>query len=185
MNHFIKKCVAVAVVVAAAVVPLRSAHAWDEVCVHLPLWKAWFAAHFHVVHGFQAEPPGLPSAVWEVRDDGEHQSGAHVIPSIADNLFNRRDLVKRGKTAPAQIQSGAIRANQTRCVSIRHLPQGERFFVLVNVHGQHVRPYVYCGLHPSAGHPWYEQTRRPYSKMVYHAWGAVGNPRCEYREEQR
>ena len=185
MNHFAKKFAAIAVAVAALVVPFRPAAGWDEVCVKLPLWKTGFAAHFHVIHGFDAEPPGLPGAVWDVYDDGEYQSGGHVIPSIAENLINRRDLLNNSKTAPAQVQSGTIRANQTKCVSIRSFYEGERFFVLVNVHGRAGKKYVYCELHRSARDPWYQQTSRPYSKMVYHAWGVVGNPKCEYAEEQR
>lgn len=182
-----KKTAAAALVVALLAFPARSAGAWDEVCVHLPLWRTAFAAHFHVVHGFDAREPGLPAAVWEIRRGALGRTyGRNVIPSIRDNLHNRRELLNNEKTAARHIQSGSILANQTRCVSVSALPEGEPFFVLLDVHGKAGRRYVYCEIHERTArrHPWYHQMSRPYRKMVYHAWGGVGHPRCEYNNEE-
>ena len=186
MKHFFRKIAAVVFAVAALFAPVHSAAAWDEVCMRLPLWKTGFAAHFHVVHGFDGDVPGLPYAVWADEEVEENYwEGGNVIPPLRDELINRRDLLNYQKTASDQVQSGAIRVNQTRCVNISGMYDGEPFFVLANIHGKAGKNYVYCEIHPSAAavNPWYNQTDRPYRKINFEARGSVSSPKCEFTHE--
>ena len=186
MKQFFRKFAAAVFIFAALFAPVHPAAAWDEVCMRLPLWKTGFAAHFHVVHAFNGEQPGLPIAVWRiVQSPDDHEWGEYVIPSIQRNIINGGDLFNSDKLAYGQIQSPDIRVNQTRCVNITGLRPNEPFFVLLNVHGKSGRYYLYCDIHPSAAavNPWYNQTDRPYRKINFEARGVVGNPKCEFTHE--
>ena len=181
--------------------PVRNAAAWSEVCVHLPAWRTWFAAHFYVVHDFDAETPGLPALVLdrpppdashlppisEAIEELENQwqsEARRLLPWLPDVLRNNRGgLFNTGKEAYALKQSSTITAGQTRCVSIDDLRRGAPFFVLVDVH--HVDGLFYCEIQEDAArrNPWYPQQNRA-RKMVYVAEGRVFNPSCYYSWEE-
>ena len=155
-----------AVLTTLALAPLQEAAAWQRVCMKLPLWQTWFAAHFHVIVGFDTSDGRLPGA-----------EGYYLRNQLPKELGG--DPEKYAWGSPRK--SPSFRVNQSRCVSIEHVADGEPFFVYVQAA---VGKAVVCKTHHTNPNPWYHQQNRPYQELWYKAWGTSGHPRCEFTHEK-
>ena len=157
--------------------PTHNAVAWERVCVHLPLWDAWYATRFFVIHTFNKTPGKLPNRVLVGR--GTRQN--FKLP----NFGHLTESDRNARPANGRKSSPQFDVNQTRCESIKDVPNGQPFFV-------YITPYLgwsstLCKTHPSNRNPWYEQqnARGGREALVFHAWGTTGNAKCEFRHEAR
>lgn len=164
----LKKIAALAFALAVTQPLAPSAKAWDEVCVHFPIWKAAFLGNFGVVHGFSTAYGRIPNSY--------HDPDTNSFWKLPDDLGGWH-----GIRAGGAIMSGTFGANDTRCVSIRHLPEGEPFFVFVDPDGNPAA--ALCSTHGSNPNQWYLQQNRPYRKIWWEAGGAVWSPYCNYWRE--
>ena len=154
----LKKLIPVAAAAVAMLTPTAPAAAWDEVCIHLPLWRVgYYLESFTVAHGFDPQR-GRPT---------EHP----INYDVAGNRTNPSNGV---------IVSEDIAVNQSRCVDISGVPEGEAMMMYIEVGNG---PAVVCGTHSSNPNWWYEQTDRPYRRLWYEATRTVWNPVCSYVRE--
>ena len=165
----LKKLSVFVVVLAAALAPVSPAAAWQQVCMKLPLGKAAFSATLNVVHGFNPAL-GIPTAYRAHGQNYHHglpgELGPFERPNPANGLIT---------------SNGYILANQSKCVDISEVPEGDYFIVYVDPSWNGNARL--CATHPSNPHRWYAQTRRPYHTLWYEAWGAVWSPECEFKYE--
>ena len=169
----LKKCIPLVFAAVAALAPVRAANAWDEVCVKLPLWKTWFSAKFAVVHDFDQSADGSLPAKHPLSPGSRPHDFSDVIPNSTDT------------DAKSAVYSGKIAVNQSRCVDISGIPNGEPFFVFVLVDSASISSSsgVVCETHPSNPNRFYNQQNRPYSKMWFESWGPVWGPKCKFTNE--
>ena len=165
----LKKFIPIVFAAAAVMLPTAPAAAWEQVCMKLPLWKTWFAGTLNVLHGFRAGDE-IPSSY--VGPDG-------VLQPVPAELHNSQGHNR----ADGLITSGSIRVNQSKCVDISGVAEGEPFLVYVDI-GTY-RGARICATHPSNPDWWYLQTRRPYRTLWYEAWGDAGSPKCAFKHEAK
>ena len=163
------KKIAVLAFAAAAMLPAAPAGAWDQVCMNLPLWKTWFSGNFHVVYDFSTALGEIPGSYYP---EERGSRGSIGLPKELNGSLNVR--------ANGQIRSSSVHVNQTKCVDISKIPQGEPF--IVYFHADFGRA-VLCGTHRSNPDKWYHQTNRPYRTLNYKSTGTSLNTRCEYTHE--
>lgn len=158
-----------------ALTPTQSASAWERVCVHLPLFDAWYSTRFFVIHTFNKTPGKLPNKVLVSRS-------GHRPTFNLPNFGHLTESDRNARPAEGRKDSPQFDVNQTRCESIKNVPNGEPFFV-------YITPYLgwgssLCETHPSNPNPWYEQQDSRYRDLVYHAWGTTGNAKCAFKYER-
>ena len=162
----LKKILTVAAALAMSLVSAPAAVAWDEVCMELPFWRVSYRGQFHVVHGFT-----------DGRMPGHYHSERGTVAGLPWELGvdNYRGV------ADGRISSEWFTAGFSRCVSIRHLPEGTAFFVYVESHL--IASFDLCSTHSSNRERYYTQRRRPYSRIWYQGTGQAGSARCDYWKE--
>ena len=162
------KKIAVLAFAAAAMLPAAPAGAWDQVCMKLPLWKAWISGNFHVVYDFPTYLGKIPDSYRVWAPGGGHE----VIPRA---LGGDSRLLAEG-----HIGSSTIHVNQTRCVDISKILQGKPFFIYFS---PHLGTATLCETHSSNPDKWYHQTNRPYRTLNYESTGTTGHARCRFTHE--
>ena len=162
----LKKIAVLAFAVAAAL-PAAPAGAWEQVCMKLPLWKAWISGNFHVVYDFSTHLGKLPLSYQE--------PGASRM-SIPGEL--RGDT--RVPPARGHVGSSTIHVNQTRCANISEIPQGKPFFIYFS---PHLGTPALCETHSSNPDKWYHQTNRPYRTLNYESTGTTLHTKCRFTHE--
>ena len=86
--------------------------------------------------------------------------------------------------ARGAVRSGRIAFPNTGCVSIRDLPMGEPFYVLLYADKKIGSRHVVCGTHSSNPNWWYRNRPNQWTqKLEYNARGSLLSPRCEYAGE--
>ena len=162
-----KKITAALTFAVVALAPVAPAAAWEEVCMKFPLWKTAFIGFFSVIHDYQFQN-GLPRSI-----SSRNFKGADIqLPRhIANDKNPRTENV---------VFSGNFAANQSQCVDIRHIPNGQNFVVLVHTTWEAI---AHCSTHSSNPNIWYTQQQRPFRKIWWQAWGAAGSPTCHYWRE--
>ena len=167
----LKKFIPAIVAAVFALTPVHTADAWDEVCVHFPLWKTWFSGKFIVVSGFDSENDSLPAKF------GPNLNRPRDFSDLIDNTTD--------DTARGAVYSSKMVVNQSRCVSIRDVDVDERFFVFILADSASISSSVgvVCETHSSNPNRFYHQTNRPYRKIWFESWGAVWSPKCKYTHE--
>ena len=142
----------------------------------LPLWKTWVSMNFYVVHTFEQVPGKVPSKTFVGNGTGTNRQRVR-LPNFGDSTIKREhDPAQNRKESPR------ISVNQTRCVDISDIPNGQPFFV-------YATPYlgwnsVLCKTHHSNPNPWYVQQSRPYRDLMYEGWGSLQSARCEFKHER-
>ena len=164
----LKKCITILAFAIAAVMPAAPAAAWEQVCMKLPLWKSWYSGTFHVVYDFHTHLGVIPNSFYV--------SKTHSSTQLPDALGGSTDV-----RADGQIDSATLRVNNTKCVDISRIRNGDAFFV-------YIKPDVgnaaaLCETHPSNPEKWYIQTSRPYRTLNYESWGGVAHPKCKFTHE--
>ena len=150
----LKKLIPLAFAAAAALLPTSPAAAWEEVCMKLPLWKTWFAAHLTAVPVYNPD-----------------RGVDRLMPTRGYPLYERH------VPAPNEIVSRRIQVNQSKCVDIRTIPYGTPFIVYAHVVEGTPR---LCDTHPHNPEKWYVRTNSPYRTLWYEAWGSSSNPKCKF-----
>ena len=163
------KKIAVLAFAAAAMLPAAPAGAWDQVCMKLPLWKAWFSSNFHIAYDFPTASGKIPGSYYTKKTG---RRGAIDLPK---GLNGSRDISANGR-----IDSPSVHINQTKCADISEIPQGKPFIVYIHPHSGN--PAV-CETHHSNPDKWYYQTNRPYRTLNYETTGVAGRPKCRYTHE--
>ena len=159
------KKIAVLAFAAAAILPAAPAGAWDQICMKLPLWKAWVSGNFHVVYSFPTSSGKVPSSYYT-------NNTAALLPK---SLQGSDRVHARG-----HVGSSSIHVNQTRCVNISKIPHGDAFILYFE---PHLGTAALCETHHSNPNKWYNQTNRPYRTLNYETTGAAGAPKCRYTHE--
>ena len=152
---------------AAAMLPAAPAGAWDQICMKLPLWKTWYAANFHVVHSFHTNAGDIPNAYYM-----PERRASMKLPNELGGTYNSR--------ADGRIKSPGIAVNQTKCVDITEIPDGEPFFVYIHPPLRKRRPPQN---HHSNLDKWNHQQNRPYRTLNYESWGGVAHAKCKFTRE--
>ena len=95
-NAVLKKLKPLAAALAVAALlaaPVRPAHAWDEVCMHLRFGPTWFSGHLVVIHDFEPGPRGqIPTRVNTPHYRGEEVSAEQYWQDDPDILNNMDEL---------------------------------------------------------------------------------------------
>ena len=166
-----------ALTLALTLIPARSAAAWDEVCVHLPLWHSAYVAHVVVAHDydfrhsmprrFPEKPPQslLANDQWKTVWDEYHNAPGHTV-------------TRRSGDAGKTIHSGKFGVNSHRCVRVRHIRQGHGFAVYVVSAG--ASAVAHCATDGNTRERYYKQQNRPHRKLWFRATGTDWHPRCHY-----
>ena len=224
-------------------VPAAPAGAWDELCMHFPLGKTWFAGRFYLIHDFQLDGLKVPARIlgedfgphnWRKLKARLNQLDALILEAkqsikdaealyfpwydlegpgkrkraikkanataraliderrvLVDSAYNATFRIRdplynadRTLTPAASKKSGTILAGQTRCISLRDVPIGAPFYVMVKENSQEM--FTMCDTHSSNPHQWYLNQKRPYSRIEYQAWGHVWDDdglHCRYNKE--
>ena len=168
----LKKIAAILTFAVAALMPVAPAAAWDEVCVHFPLWKTAFAGDFAVVYDYDFRGTGLPSHFPSRRYS---PSGGNLPITTPHHLINYKS-----KPATVATISGTFGAGKTRCVTIGKIRNGQDFTVFVRTT---LGTVAHCSTHSSNPNKWYTQQQRPFRKIWWQSWGVVGSPTCQYWRE--
>lgn len=168
----LKKIIVSAAFAFAAVLPAPPAVAWDEVCVHFPQWKTWYTGHFSVVHDHSFHKFGMPSHIPDSFNRDLDRDFAVAAP---------RHTVKRGaRPADHALHSDNFGMNSSRCVDIRHIPEGEGFAVYVRTS---TGPLAHCATHRSNPDMYYKQAKRPHRKIWWRGTGVAWSPSCHFWRE--
>ena len=154
----------------AAVLPAAPAGAWEQVCMKLPLWKTWFSGTFHVVYDFPTTPGGDLPGKYSIR--GMSKFSTQRVPG---ELEGNSDIIASG-----HIDSPGMHVNQTKCVDIREIPEGNPFIVYFDAH---FGIGALCETHQSNPEKWYHQTNRPYRTLNYESTGTTLHVKCKYTHE--
>ena len=161
------KKIAVLAFAAAAMLPAAPAGAWEQVCMKLPLWKTWFSGNFHIVYDFHTYLGELPDSYY-VRE-------TRSSTALPEEL-NASSRVR----ADGYIKSSSMHVNQTKCVDISEISQGDAFFLYFQ---PDLGKAVLCETHHSNPDKWYHQTNRPYRTLNYESTGSAAHPKCRYTHE--
>ena len=157
---------AIALAATASFAP--SAGAWDQVCVHMPFWESGYSGDFVVVHGFPTAHGRIPNSYYN-RETRSYWK-------LPDGLG-----AWHGVRADGAIESGRLTAGFSQCVSIRHLRNGEPFFVFVQPDLGHSA--ALCAAGSSSPGKWQVQKRGPFRKIWWRATGGAAHPNCDYWKE--
>ena len=152
-------------------VPAPSALAWEEACVRFPLVP--FTGHLAVAHDFDFAR-GMPDKI-----PARLKHGLPVMMSAPAHTVGGR-----GRAAETAVHSRLVVSGASRCVSIRHIPEGAGFAVYLHtsslISGDRV---AHCSTPKDNPDLWLRQQNNT-PRQIY--WRAAGftNPACHFWREK-
>ena len=171
-----------ALLLSASVAP--PAAAWDTVCVRFKIPYVWYSGRFRVFYGMNQVPK---------ENYGDYVGAALLQAASYSSQYDQllgTDLNGVQVDYPEYNARGAlpwssvIVAGQTRCMPLEGVRDGEKFAVYVRPNGAGNGVGLVCDTHPDNPNLYYhQQSRLPYRRIHYDAWGSVGEPRCAFTHE--